>query len=999
MPGASRSAAPAERAGGPAVRAALPRRLGLPAAGVLAVLVLWAAVLGQLARERARAMEETAERAEIAALALQTHLRRVFAAVDEVLLALVGQAEGRAGAVSLTGLAARLGAIDPALLAIAVIDADGRVLASTQGRVDGVVLAHDRDYVRANLPFDPARPIIGRPLPEPISGQPALSLSRRISRDGGGFGGVVVGFIDPTLLANGEWLRGFGPGATAAVVRTDAIVLARSGETLPPPGATLDRPGLIAALRGSAQGVVASIEEADEDSGPVAFRHLPDLPVAAVIATSRQATTAAVRTSEQRALLGAAAITLALGALIAALAIEARRRARREAELDADRAQLEAANRAIARAKRQADEKTALLETTLANLSDGVTVFDANLRLVTWNDRLQDLLGLPDEVLYEGAPYEGIIRAQAGRGEFGVVDVETEVRRRLDVVRSGRFGVYERTRPDGRVIEFKRTGLPGGGFVTIYTDVTPRRRAEEQMRRAREMAEAASAAKSSFVAVVSHEIRTPMNAVIGTLGLLAETRLDEEQRRYLDTARDSAEHLLAIINDILDLSKIEAGRLALEASDFSLPQLMAGVVELFRASAQARGLTIALEIGTTVPEHLRGDAGRIRQILLNLLSNAVKFSRGGDIVVSAESAPAVGIGLAPRIRFAVADRGPGIPPGERSRLFQPFSQLEPPDARRTGGTGLGLAICRRLVELLGGTIGVEDRAGGGSVFAFTLPLAPAERAPEPAEDPAEPARRPRRARVLLAEDSPANQLVTATWLRKDGHHVDVVANGIEAVEAVRARPYDIVFMDMFMPEMDGLAATAAIRRLPPPAGTVPIVALTANVMAGDRERFLAAGLNGVLAKPVTGRMLGAVLLEMLGEATEPGAEPRPQAAAAAPPLLDADHVARLGRGLAPETIASLVRACVDDLRARSAAIAGAAEAGDAAALGREAHALRGGAANYGLAALAALAARIEQAAAAGEFEHARAAAGAIGTTVEASCAALLEASGRLAAAE
>ncbi|TQF76815.1 response regulator, partial [Elioraea sp. Yellowstone] len=896
------------------MRAALPRRLGLPAAGVLAVLVLWAAVLGQLARERARAMEETAERAEIAALALQTHLRRVFAAVDEVLLALVGQAEGRAGAVSLTGLAARLGAIDPALLAIAVIDADGRVLASTQGRVDGVVLAHDRDYVRANLPFDPARPIIGRPLPEPISGQPALSLSRRISRDGGGFGGVVVGFIDPTLLANGEWLRGFGPGATAAVVRTDAIVLARSGETLPPPGATLDRPGLIAALRGSAQGVVASIEEADEDSGPVAFRHLPDLPVAAVIATSRQATTAAVRTSEQRALLGAAAITLALGALIAALAIEARRRARREAELDADRAQLEAANRAIARAKRQADEKTALLETTLANLSDGVTVFDANLRLVTWNDRLQDLLGLPDEVLYEGAPYEGIIRAQAGRGEFGVVDVETEVRRRLDVVRSGRFGVYERTRPDGRVIEFKRTGLPGGGFVTIYTDVTPRRRAEEQMRRAREMAEAASAAKSSFVAVVSHEIRTPMNAVIGTLGLLAETRLDEEQRRYLDTARDSAEHLLAIINDILDLSKIEAGRLALEASDFSLPQLMAGVVELFRASAQARGLTIALEIGTTVPEHLRGDAGRIRQILLNLLSNAVKFSRGGDIVVSAESAPAVGIGLAPRIRFAVADRGPGIPPGERSRLFQPFSQLEPPDARRTGGTGLGLAICRRLVELLGGTIGVEDRAGGGSVFAFTLPLAPAERAPEPAEDPAEPARRPRRARVLLAEDSPANQLVTATWLRKDGHHVDVVANGIEAVEAVRARPYDIVFMDMFMPEMDGLAATAAIRRLPPPAGTVPIVALTANVMAGDRERFLAAGLNGVLAKPVTGRMLGAVLLEMLGEATEPGAEPRPQAAAAAPPLLDADHVARLGRGLAPETIASLVRACVDDLR-------------------------------------------------------------------------------------
>ncbi len=975
------------------------RRLGLPLVGLLAALVLWVAVIGQIGRDRARSGAETAERAGVAALALEAHLRRVFTAVDAELVRLVREAAGQADAVVLTGVAVRIGAIDPTLSSIAVIDPGGRVVASTLGPLRGVVLADDRDYLRGNLAFDPARPILGRPAVEPGSGRAALTLSRRITRPGGGFGGVVVAFLDPAGLVRGEWLDAVGADAVAALVSTDAVVLARTGEALPAPGQVLSDPILAAALRGSAAGTIVPGEAAEQTPGLIAFRHLPDLPGAAVIGVARATMEQSAAASLGRTLLGALAVTVALAALIAALMLEARRGVRREAELDADRLALEAANRAIARAKRQADEKSALLETTLANLSDGVTVFDANFRLITWNDRLQDLLGLPDEVLYEGAPYEGIIRAQARGGEFGTVDIETEVRRRLDVVRSGRFGVYERTRPDGRVMELKRTGLPGGGFVTIYTDVTPRRRAEEQMRRARELAEAASAAKSSFVAVVSHEIRTPMNAVIGTLGLLGETELDEEQRRYVATAHESAEHLLAIINDILDLSKIEAGRLALETTDFALAPLLAGAVDLFRPSAQMHGATIRLEIGEGVPPHVRGDAGRLRQILLNLISNAVKFSQGGDILVSAETAPSPGVGLAPRLRFAVADRGPGIPEAERGRLFQPFSQLEPPDARRTGGTGLGLAICRRLVELLGGTIGIEDRVGGGSIFRFTLPLAPAERIPEAAPEPVLPARRPRRARVLLAEDSPANQLVAATWLRKDGHHVDVVANGIEAVDAVRARPYDIVFMDMFMPEMDGMAATAAIRRLPPPAGAVPIVALTANVMAGDRERFLAAGMNGVLAKPVTGRILAEALLRHLPAEEDAAAETASAAPRGKPPppVLDTEHLARLGRGLSADTLGSLIRTCIEDVRARTEAIGDAAAAADAARLRREAHALRGGAANYGLAALAELASRIEAATAAGNLDEASQVATGLGGAAEAACAALAASAEQVAA--
>jgi CheY-like chemotaxis protein/HPt (histidine-containing phosphotransfer) domain-containing protein len=360
----------------------------------------------------------------------------------------------------------------------------------------------------------------------------------------------------------------------------------------------------------------------------------------------------------------------------------------------------------------------------------------------------------------------------------------------------------------------------------------------------------------------------------------------------------------------------------------------------------------------------------------------VKFSQRGQILVSvgAEDGPAPDRRTR-RLRFAIADRGPGVPPEQRSLLFQPFSQLEGPDSRRTGGTGLGLAICRRLVELLGGTVGIDARPGGGSVFWFRLDLPEAERAPEPQPEPV-PLLPARRARVLLAEDSPANQLVAATLLRKEGHHVDVAGNGLEAVEATRARPYDIVFMDMFMPEMDGLAATREIRALAGPAARVPIIALTANVMAGDRERFLAAGMNGVLAKPVTARMLNEALARHLPRGP---AEAHP---APGPSCIDEDHFARLRRGLSPDTLVMLIGACVDEVRSRARSLDGAAASADLPTLQREAHALRGGAANYGLRELAERAGEIEGAAREGRGEEAVALVRSLADVVDRALAAL-----------
>ncbi len=625
------------------------------------------------------------------------------------------------------------------------------------------------------------------------------------------------------------------------------------------------------------------------------------------------------------------------------------------------------------RIQNQIANQSQFLQALIDTVPDLIFVKDMDFNMVLVNNAFCEHVGYPrHEIL--GTTVRDRIPPEISRNSLRT---DNELIRRGDTVRSEYWtknAAGQRILLDTIKVPWHDANGKLAGVFAISRDATERRLAEDEIREAKRQAEAATVAKSQFLANISHEIRTPLNGVLGMASLLASTDVDDEQREYIDIIRTSGSTLLALINDVLDFSKLESAGLSLVEEPFSLIRCLNKAMNVARASAQVNQLSLSMEVDPAAPDVIVGDSRRLLQVLSNLINNAIKFTSAGGVTASVRVVAREEDAL--ELCFSVQDTGIGIPEDKLASLFERFTQVDASTTRRYGGSGLGLAISKYLVELMGGRIWVETKVGLGSTFSFTIHTVAWNGEEHATRDEDETwssmsanDRAVRQSlRILVAEDNFINQKVAVGMLAQLGYKADVVATGIEVLKALEQISYDLIFMDIHMPMMDGVATTQQIfARLP--EGTRPvIVAMTADAMHGDRERCLAIGMNDYISKPVTLDKLRKTLArwdqsEQLRPAkpASPGAEVWAQK-----PLVDRELFDSYG----PELMRELLQAFIETVPPRIVRIAELIESSDYAALAEEAHTLKGAGLNLGVSRFANVCSVIEEQSRNGEMADA-----------------------------